>query len=889
MGLSTQPTYSLIETNFMNLIPSVFSWLNRPSAKPTTTRHRVLSYTTASLVAASLSLVTLHSAQAIQPQIWTHDTEADFESGTTDNTIVSNLGEIKLAADIHALGELPEAVTVIYDIATIGDTTYIAAGPEFVLLKMAGVNADSDPDEIEVEEVVSLTEEQVFAMKVIDGELMLAISGADTRIAKLVDNTLETVVGLPDVRYVWDMVFTDDNNTAYLATGIDGQVHRLDLNNLDDGPELILDTEQDNVLCLALDQDGRLYAGTDTDGLIYRISFDNAGNATPFVVYDAPQPEIGDILVASDGMVYAATADANQAKPGKLTQSIDELRGRPDDSEPEDSEESDEPGDIAGEVIEEAAADDAGATDESGMAGETPMPMAEAATEEDADAAEVAGMEETEAAEAEAVEVVSADQPSQEQRDRLRDAVKERLMEARDSGRLQVARGNQAAPVQQAQASQPRSRPRQQASNVKGNAIYQIDRDGFVVPIFSESVMILALAEDTATGNILAATGNEGQVYRVDPVTEETVVVADLDGQQISTIHTHTDGSYLLGSANPAGIVAFADQIADEGTYESDVLDAEQISLWGTAHIVAELPEGSRLRLQTRSGNVIDPETAANAWSDWTDAVTFRGEGEAGDLMPREVKIESPPARFLQYKFTLKAFQQASPIVNTIDLAYVMPNLRPKIESIKAEYNKSNAKGNQPAPANPIMKVEWKAEDPNGDPLAYRLEYQPAGSDRWLLIAKDISNTNFNWDTRRVPDGRYTLRVTASDAQDNPASMARTARRVSDPVIVDNAAPQITGLTATVNGNGKNGTVTISGSVADDLDRITGLAYILNSGANDNGKYRPIVPEDLILDSTNESFSVTLRGSPSGAHVVTIRTHDARGNLAYDSVLFTVD
>ena len=79
------------------------------------------------------------SASAVQPQRWTHTNEADFEPGEVDGTIVTSLGDVKLATESQVAGDLPEGSTVIYDIHRLPDgVTYIAAGPEGKLLRRDG-------------------------------------------------------------------------------------------------------------------------------------------------------------------------------------------------------------------------------------------------------------------------------------------------------------------------------------------------------------------------------------------------------------------------------------------------------------------------------------------------------------------------------------------------------------------------------------------------------------------------------------------------------------------------------------------------------------------------------------------------------------------------------
>ena len=127
-----------------------------------------------------------------------------------------------------------------------------------------------------------------------------------------------------DVRYIWDLIAIDGG--LAVATGPDGKVFNVDASG---AVREVLDTAQANVLALAAGRGpnaGQLFAGTDTDGLVYRI--DAAGRA--LVIYDAAEPEVSALVVAADGTLYAGTADAEQATPGRLEEPVEDEEGRPD-------------------------------------------------------------------------------------------------------------------------------------------------------------------------------------------------------------------------------------------------------------------------------------------------------------------------------------------------------------------------------------------------------------------------------------------------------------------------------------------------------------------------------------------------------------------------------
>src|SRR5439155_24151180 len=70
-------------------------------------------------------------------------------------------------------------------------------------------------------------------------------------------------------------------------------------------------------------------------------------------------------------------------------------------------------------------------------------------------------------------------------------------------------------PTPTAPARQPTVESPAAEAKPEGNAVYRIDRDGFVTEIFRQPVLILSMVE--REGQLLLATGSEGQVYQVNP------------------------------------------------------------------------------------------------------------------------------------------------------------------------------------------------------------------------------------------------------------------------------------------------------------------------------------------------------------------------------------
>ena len=128
------------------------------------------------------------------------------------------------------------------------------------------------------------------------------------------------------------------------------------------------------------------------------------------------------------------------------------------------------------------------------------------------------------------------------------------------------------------------------------------------------------------------------------------------------------DGSLRYATANPGKVVRFTRAPAQQGTYESEVRDAETVATWGTISWRGATPGGSRIELSSRSGNTAIPNETWSEWSaPYTDAVG--------------TQITSPKARYLQWRASLFA-GDASPMLTSVTTAYLPRNLRPEVTQI---------------------------------------------------------------------------------------------------------------------------------------------------------------------------------------------------------------
>jgi hypothetical protein len=178
-----------------------------------------------------------------------------------------------------------------------------------------------------------------------------------------------------------------------------------------------------------------------------------------------------------------------------------------------------------------------------------------------------------------------------------------------------------------------------------------------------------------------------------------------------------------------------------------------------------------------------------------------------------------------------------------------------------------------------LRTVQWRASDPNGDPLKFQLDASAEGADQWRPVARDLDPTTYTWDTGSIPDGRYRLRVTASDQGGNAVGEERADQTLSEPFTVDNTPPEVTALEA----RAEAGAVRVEGRASDPG---SGLGRI--EVAIDEGGWRPVTPQGGLTDEDAQTFQARLEGITPGEHGVAVRAVDRAGNTASRAARVTV-
>ncbi|HEY3743934.1 MAG TPA: hypothetical protein VGL53_29020 [Bryobacteraceae bacterium] len=432
-----------------------------------------------------------------------------------------------------------------------------------------------------------------------------------------------------------------------------------------------------------------------------------------------------------------------------------------------------------------------------------------------------------------------------------------------------------------------------------GSEVYRIDADGYARRVWSHgSELVYSIAFDSAERPLIA-TGNRGNVYRLDSLQRYTLLTS-LEPTQVTQLVSERSGTgaVFAVTGNIAKVYKIGPEFEHEGVFESDLLDAGAFTYWGRLEHEGR-ENGGRLKVETRSGNLND---AHKNWSPWAAL----GAG---------ARVESPAARFIQYKLELTAGSKGtSPDVDAIDLKFQAKNIAPVIEQV--EVTPPNYKfpgtvvistGGAPAVTSPstlnlpaigrkrtqiggagaaasaaeatptlsyakgFTGVRWAASDENGDTLTFRVEIRGVKESAWTVLRDKIREHYLSWDSTAYADGEYIVRITASDSPSNIPEEAKSASLESEPFLVDNAAPEIVGLTASSAGAGK---VNVAFRAKDGLSNIVRAEYSINGG-----DWTEAEPVTRLSDAKELSYKLAVdRGASTGEFTVAVRVADEFDN-----------
>lgn len=697
------------------------------------------------------------------------------------------------------------------------------------------------------------------------------VEKGDARGVSIADNGMLTLA--PDVAevydtkqaYIWSAT-ADAAGNIYLGTGHEGRIFKVDAQGR--GSLLYKSAELD-VSALAVDRSGNLYAGTSPDGKVYRINTRGAttgaagregAGAEAQVFFDPKAKYIwslafdaqGRLLVGTGdkGIIYRVTPDGKGAPLVTTTQAnITSLEI-----------------DRSGNII--AGTDPGGLVLRISPEGRV-FTLFDSASREVRDLlvspnGDLYALALTESAGSGAS---NAAQPA---------AVSSTPVSTGDDGVTITITDVQVVDTSSAVAATSSSSGTTSSAGAK-SILYRLDPNGAAEAVWESreaAAFALTLAPD---GRVLIGTGNKGRIYSVAQRQKPLLLAQSSEAQTARFVRV---GDQLYAATSNLGkLYRLGGRTGASGSYTSAVRDAQMVATWGR---ISWTGEGD-IELQTRSGNTATPDST---WSDWSAPLRSR------DGQP----IPSPPARFIQWRSTLKSGAVA-PRLREVTVSYLPRNIAPRITSISILPVGVALQPVPQAPPDPgaeqagldpaalggavvipprrvfqrgAVSLQWTAEDRNGDALEYSLYYRDASGDQYFPLKTELRDNYYTIEPNALPDGRYVFKLMVTDRLANPPDLSLTDDEETEPFEIDNTPPQVTAGKPIVEGS----QLTVEFQAQDATSILRRAEYQLDGGA-----WISVYPVDGIADARSETYRVKVTLPDGRAHALAFRVFDANANV----------
>jgi|GEM_PF-2748215 len=330
---------------------------------------------------------------------------------------------------------------------------------------------------------------------------------------------------------------------------------------------------------------------------------------------------------------------------------------------------------------------------------------------------------------------------------------------------------------------------------------------------------------------VVAGAARGGRVV-IGDLAGEVESLFDLKEKQVLGVEMGAKGPRSIFTGNGAAVYV-TEGMADEPVYTSDVLRETGVARWGRL----QTGGSGKISVQTRSGFADPP---GDTWSEWQPLKNGR--------------IQSPPARFLQFRVFFKSPRSR---LTEVRVHRRLFNRKPTVSRllVKRDLKKK------------LYRVSWRGLDRDRDKLGYVVTYRMRGSKQWLMLHdRYYTKTSLMISPRDMPDGWYEIRVEASDALTNSPSEALKNARISKPFLVDQGRPQVAGEI-------RDGVLT--GVAADRVSNIVQVKVSFDGEP-------PVLAKsgDGVFDGQQEAFELKLpKDLLNGNHTLLIQATDEAGNI----------
>ncbi len=367
--------------------------------------------------------------------------------------------------------------------------------------------------------------------------------------------------------------------------------------------------------------------------------------------------------------------------------------------------------------------------------------------------------------------------------------------------------------------------------------------------------------------NLYVGSGDAGVVYQLDEHDIPSRFLT-LNQKQVVSILQEDDEHFIMGTGNTGSLNRVSIVPSTEGTYISEVKDASQVATWGRIQWDGTDPQASLITLQTRSG---DTATVDETWTEWSEPYTD----------PSGTPITNEPHRYIQYKATFSASHSDTQAeLRGVLIPYLLENRPPVLSNFNFDVIPPGLKKNDTRYTQ--IKLEWKAEDPDGDTLTYDLFIREMDQDFWLPLVDRLTDDSYTFQADRYGDGMYQFRLLASDAASNAYGTDNQQELTSEPCVVDTLPPVFTDISLEL----QNGVYILTGTVEDSTSIVRKVEVSINGNA-----WMMLTPVALLYDAPQAHFEVQFDSIQpdfllEGKNVMTVRATDGSLNVVLERLYF---
>lgn len=656
----------------------------------------------------------------------------------------------------------------------------------------------------------------------------------------------------PPEEFFLSLLITE-GGTVYLGTGHDGKIYR---RNSAGQFELYFKVPEQDIFCLAQDSKGNLYAGSSPNGKIYKITSQGKGEA----FFNPQERYIWDLKFNEEGILLAAVGESG---------GIYAINQRGEGQKFLDSEEN--------HILCLELNRNGGLYAGSGGKGRLYRisPQGRASILYESPFEEIRSIALDRAGNIYAAAGGRSTKPKLETKPPV---------SAKPDAEVSIT-VTPSGTIAQDLKSRIQKQP---------GALFKVNSEGIAKRLWgSPEEMIYSLFWDEIKKELIFGTGNQGRIYAIDR-NDKVSLIVQKQAEQIYLLQPHGSAIYVL-SNNPSNLSILSAEQRFEGEYTSHVFDAKTLASWGRIEWAAEMPSGTTLQFQTRSGNSSEPN---QTWSDWSPPYQKK-QGE---------QILNPKARYLQFKVIFKSQSgKISPQLQRISLFYLQTNLAPilmKVDLLPAnevflklpdqkeqiqgvEEDIVEKAGNKDKTVSYVISkkaekkgyqtVVWEAFDENGDMLVYSISIRNENERTWRILKQDWEEKVFAFDTLSFPDGIYFIKIEAQDKPSNPPEIELKTEKITRPLVIDNSLPAIQNFQI----NRERNTIKVNFTASDSFSHIKEAKFLVRPN-----HWRIVFPVDGICDSKEESFNFSVTLPTNFDDMITVKVEDAKGNIGVHRATF---